>query len=116
MGVNGREGSVNGGNKEDALIRLIISYKYKRFENIHNYNEILILIGFLKGLAMCSEIDQNELINMLKLIEKTINESNSRYVVSSIDFNEIINDDINLTTKLVLELKKLKATHPHISD
>lgn len=107
MGVNGCEGSINGGNKENALIRLIMSYKNKSFEDIHIYNEILILIGFLKGLNVCSEIDQNELINMLKLIEKIINESNSGYVESWIDFNEIINDDINLTTKLVLEeLKK----------
>lgn len=107
MDINGREGCVNGGNKENALIRVINSYKNKSFEDIHNYNEILILIGFLKGLNVCSEIDQNELINMLKLIEKIINESNSGYVESSIDFNKIINDDINLTTKLVLEeLKK----------
>lgn len=103
MDINGSEGCINGRNKENALIRVINSYKNKSFEDIHNYNEILILIGFLKGLSMSSEICQNELINMLKLIEKIFNESNSGYVESSIDFNEIINDDINLTTKLLLE-------------
>lgn len=115
MDINGREGCVNGWNKENVIINsdkmiLILNDILNDFENfdfskINYYNELNIILTFIRSLLIFNIIDSKDASKLSRRINNIVDEYEGYYIEGNISFYNLLNDNIIFFERITDKIK-----------
>lgn len=115
MDINGSESFVDGGNKENAIINsdqiiLILNEILNDFENfdlnkINYYNELNIIITFIRSLLIFNIIDSKDVSKLSRKIKNIVDDYEGYYIEGNISFENLLKDNIIFFERITDKIK-----------